>query len=365
MVEIQEMTDREKELLNALGKYPDMSLKELVNHTRYKRVSFISRKLEQFRRQATLFGPTYYPDWGKLCKNSFNRIFCILEIELDYETVISYLMLIEPLVWTFPVLSAHKRLLYVEFVSTNDKETESLLQLLRDNNIITEYISHTSSYNKVLVNPDLFGDFNPSLDNLLDPCDAPDASYGQHDTDWNECDISILPYLIGGDKDKKLIEILKAEKKLNKPWTYEGIKYSREKMVRNKFIRKEYTVLPFPYYQCVHFILVLRSKDTALTQRIACNFAKGARVFRENTLCEDRVLVEVVSHPQFLTDLMHKLDPINEIKEKWIYQVRSLSSGEYMSLRPPELKYFDFETQTIEYPYHVYRERIKGKLESE
>lgn len=66
-----------------------------------------------------------------------------------------------------------------------------------------------------------------------------------------------------------------------------------------------------------------------------------------------------------MTDFIHKLDPIDGIKEKWIYQIRSISSKDYMFFQPPDLKYFDFDTQTIEYPYKVYKEKIKKKLESE
>lgn len=365
MVKIHDLTDKEKELLNVLGKFPNISLKELVDRTKYKRMSSISRKLEQFKEQNILVGPAYYPDWGKLCKNSFNRVFCTLETELRLDAVISYLTLIEPLCWVFPVLSAHKTLLYVEFVSTNDAETKSLLQFLKDSTIITDCIIHISSHNKIMENSNLFGDFNPSLDNLLDYCDVPDASYGQHDTDWNTCDIHIFPHLIEQYRSGKLVEILKAERKLGRTWTYEQIKYSREKMVKNKFIKKEYVIFPFPYHQCVHFILALKSEDLRLTQRMACNFAKGARVYKEYIICEDMTLVEFVSHSSFLTNLMYKLDSINGITEKGIYQIRSLFPSEYTLLRPPELKYFDFETQTIAYPYHVYKEKIKEKRESE
>ena len=219
---------------------------------------------------------------------------------MSYETVISYLVLIEPLAWTFPVLSAHKKLLYVEFVSTDDRETKSLLQLLKDCSIVTECIYHISNQNKVIENPDLFGDFNPPLDNLLDSCDIVESSYGEHDTDWNQCDLAIFPYLMMGYKGTKLIEILKKERKLERPWTYEQIKYSHEKMIRSKFIRKEYTVFLFPYLHCVHFILVLKSVETALDQRIARNLARGARVYKEYTLFEDSVLAEFVSHPFFV-----------------------------------------------------------------
>ena len=58
----------------------------------------------------------------------------------------------------------------------------------------------------------------------------------------------------------------------------------------------------------------------------------------------------------FLSDLMHKLDSIDEIKEKGIYQIRSISSKKHTLFLPPELKYFDFETQTIKYAYHIWGE---------
>ena len=57
MVEIRGLSDKEKELLNAVGRYPTMSLKELINCTSYKRASSISRKLDQFRKQNILYGP--------------------------------------------------------------------------------------------------------------------------------------------------------------------------------------------------------------------------------------------------------------------------------------------------------------------
>lgn len=81
-----------------------------------------------------------------------------------------------------------------------------LLQLLKDNTIITDFIIHVSRHKRVIENPHFFGEVNPSLDNLLDLCDIPDTSFGHHDTDWNECDIRVLPYLRMGYKNVKLID---------------------------------------------------------------------------------------------------------------------------------------------------------------
>ena len=61
---------------------------------------------------------------------------------------------------------------------------------------------------------------------------------------------------------------------------------------------------------------------------------------------------------------MDKLDQIDQIKEKEIYQLRS-ASRKYRFVMLPHLKYYDFDEQTLEYPYHVYRERIKEKRERE
>ena len=140
MGKIHEITNREKELLNALGKYPEISMKKLLGYTRYKRVSSISRKFNQFKNKRILRGPVYDIDYNKLCKNTLHWLFCILETRQSHETVISYLKLIEPLIWTYPVLSPHKELLCAGFISSNDTEVTALFQLLKENGIISDYI---------------------------------------------------------------------------------------------------------------------------------------------------------------------------------------------------------------------------------
>lgn len=357
------LTESKKELLNVLGKFPDISMKELVNRTQYKRVSSVIRKIGQFQKQNILDGLIYHIDFGRLCKNTLRLLCCIIELNQSYETVALYLQCIEPLITVYPVLSPHRELLNVLFLSSDNVEMTSLLQLLKDNNIITDYITHAFSHKKVIENPNFFGDSNPPLDNLLEPCDIPDLSFGHHDTDWNACDISILPYLRMGYKSGKLIEILKAEKKLNRTWTYEQIKYSHRKMLQNGLIEKKYILFPFPYDNCVDFNLFLRTEDTNVTRRVVYNFARGERVLKEYTFCEDWGYVGFICHPLFLTGLMHKLNQIDEITKKELYQLRSTPDRKHFLKQPPELKYFDFDEQTLKYPYRTYREKIKEKLE--
>jgi hypothetical protein len=275
------LNENGKKLLTVIGKFPEVTMKELVECTPYKRLSSVIRKVGQFQKCDILVGPFYDIDLGKLCKNSFSILVCVIEFDQDYETVISYLTLIEPLRYVYPVLSPHKDVLNVIFLSTDNAATASLLQLLKDSNIITDYIIRAYSHKRVLENPDFFGNTNPPLDNLLDPCDFPDLSFGCHDTDWNACDISILPYLQMGYKNAKLIEILRAERKENRTWKYDQIKYSREKMLKNGLIKKQYGVYPFPYEQCVEFELYFKTEHISLTRRILHNFARGSRVLKE------------------------------------------------------------------------------------
>jgi len=333
------LTESEKELLNVLGKSPGIPLKGLVDCTQYKRLSSVIKKIGQFKKQNLLHGPFYDVDFGKLCKNSFSVLIFVIE------------------------LSSHKEVLIAIFLSSDNAETVSLIQLLKDNNIITDYIVRAYSHRREVENPNFFGDPNPSLDNLLDPCDAPDLSFGCHDTDWNACDISILPYLQMGYKDAKLIEILKEERKLNRIWKYDQIKYSHRKMLKSGLIKKRYVLFPFSYDQCAVFELYLKTEDRAVTRRIQCNFVRGSRVFKEYSFCGDWGRVGFISHPHFLTGLMHKLDQVDEITKKELYQLRSIPDKEHSFDQPLVLKYFDFDEQTLKYPYHVYRERIKEKLE--
>jgi len=365
-MEIRDITEGEKKFLNAIGKYPDVSVGELLNYTTYKRESTVWRKLNQFKEQRIVRGPFWEVDYSKLCKNPLHLLLCILELNQSYTTVISHLKRIESLKVIYPVLSPHKEVLAVLFLSSHDEELKALFQLLKDSDIVTDYITHVYDSKRMMETPNFFGDVNPSLDNLLDPCNIPDMSLKHHGTNWNECDIAVLPYLEGGYKNGKLIEILKTERKLNRTWKYQQIKYSREKMLKNGLIEKNYMIFPFPYDQCVDFILFFKPEtgDKDLMQRILYNFGRGGRLYRDYVLCEDWGSIGFICHPQFLTSLMNKLDRIKEIREKKVYQIRSVPPKKYIFVQIPSLKYFDIDKQTLEYPYHVYKEKIKERLKS-
>jgi DNA-binding Lrp family transcriptional regulator len=284
MKKIRRLTDNEKELINIIGKFPETSQKELINYTKCKWVSTVVRKLEKLKEKDIVWGPYYQVDYGKLCKNPLHVLVCIIESSQSYETVISYLTIIEPK-WIYPVLSQYKKLLHVGFISSNDAEMADLLKILKENNIITDYVIRTCNSKWILENPNFFGISNPPLSGLCDPCDIPDMSLGCHDTVWNECDIRILSYLQVGYRCTKLIEILREEKNMySREWKYPQIKYARQKMVKNGLIEKKYSISPFPRNQCAHFVLFLKTRDIVATQRILCNFAAGERVFKEYTL---------------------------------------------------------------------------------
>jgi hypothetical protein len=59
-----------------------------------------------------------------------------------------------------------------------------------------------------------------------------------------------------------------------------------------------------------------------------------------------------------------KLDQIDVIREKELYRVRSLPPGKYWFSSVPDFSDYDFESQTLQFPYHLYREKAKQKLES-
>ncbi|MBU7018701.1 MAG: hypothetical protein HXS44_14420 [Theionarchaea archaeon] len=365
MGKIHNLTESEKVLLNILGKHPDITMKDLLQQTPYKWVSTVVKKVEQLKKKRIIGGPIYDIDYQKLCKNPLHKLYCILETEKSPETVISYLLLIESLHWIVYILSPHKKLLNVGFFSSDDEDIRSLLQLLKDCNIIIDYITRPYFHRRMVENPNFFGDSNPPLDNLLDPCEIPDMSMGSHDMGWSECDIAILPYLGRGYKGLKLIEILKKEKKLDRTWTYEQIKYSHEKMVENGLIRKLYVILPYPSNQCIASRLFLKCEDTEVTQRVLCNFGKETRIYKEYMLCEDWGSITCISHPLFLTSIMNKLDLVEEIKEKELFLSYSHSQQVQPRGQSPRLQYYDIDRQVLEYPYHLYRERIEEKLENE
>lgn len=358
------LTEREKELLTALGRHPDIPLKDLLAYTSYKWVSTVVRKIQQLIERRIVDGPWYTINHGKLCKNPLHSLLYTLESNQCLETVFSYLKEIEPFIWVYPVLSPHKTVLLAGFLSSDDAATTSLVQLLKDNNIITDYVVRTCCHRDILMNPTMAGEINPSLDNLLGPCDTPDLSFGHHDTNWNKCDISVLPYLHIGCKYAKLLDILKAERNRGNLWTYGQIQYSYKKMIKNDLIRKEFIVYPFPVDHAVHFILYFTTKDITVTQRILHNFARNAWVLKSYTLYGEWGFIMCSSHTTFLTNLVYKLGCIDEITKKEVYHLRSLSGNRFFVLSLV-LQYFDVDTQTLQYPYRVYREKIKEKIEGE
>jgi len=366
MTQQYQLTDNEKQLLTVLGRHPDMSMNELLNNTPYKQVSTVVKKVNQFKERTIISGPVYSVDYGKLCVNTLHRLYCIVELKRDYETVISYLKLIEPLIWVYPVLSSRKELVNVGLLSSDDAEVSALLQLLKDNNIITDYIVRARRDKRIIENPNFFGDPVPSLDNLLSPCELPTTSFGEYDTEWNECDIRTLAYLYGGYEGIKLTKIQKKERILHdRIWKYQQVRYSYEKMVKNKLIEKEYYIAPFPLDRCADFYLFLKTEDMHLTRRILCNFARGGRVLKEYMLYDNWGTVGCVCHPLFVADLMHELDQVDEITERELYRVRSFPPGIFYAGEHTEFNYYNVETQRLEYPYSRYRGKIKEKLERE
>ena len=360
-----QLNDNEKKLLTVLGRHPELPLQELINYTGYTLASSITRKIKQFKKENMIIGPTYSVDYGKLCKNSIRQLFCIIELENAYSTVIDYLKLIEPLVWVYPVLSSHKKLLMAGFLSSNNKKMISLFNLLKDAKIITDFIVHVRRYKIIIENPDFFGDPVPSLDDLLTPCEFPDISFGHHHTVWSDCDITTLSYLQGGYERVALTDILKKEEKLNMNRTYEQIKYSYKKITKNKLITKMYYIHPYPLEQCADFYLFLQIDEREIIQQLLGNFARGGRIHREYTLLDEGGMMGCICHPQFVLTLMHKLDSIDEIKKKELYHIRSFSQGVLYTGAYGEFKYYNVNKQTLEYPYHLFENSIKEKLEKE
>ncbi|MBU7016106.1 MAG: hypothetical protein HXS44_01250 [Theionarchaea archaeon] len=363
MRQLHQLNDNEKELLTVLGKYPQIPLKELLSLTSYRWASTIAKKIEQFKELKIVVGPTYFADHTKLCRNPLHRLLCVLESNKSYEAVLSYLKLIEPLMRIYPVLS-QRVLLIAGYLSSDNQKVQTLFQLLKDNDIITDYSLHVRQHYLVQENPDFFGDPLPSLNNLLDLCDVPDRPFGNYEIELSECDIRTLSYLQGEYESPKLIEILRKERKLHdRKWTYEQIKYSFRKLVNNKLIERKYFISPFPLTQCADFYMFLKTDDPLLTKRILHNFGRGGRLYREYVLCDDGGMIGCLCHPVFLTDLMLKLDKIEEIREKKLYHLRSFPPGILYVGENAELDHYDVDTQTLVYPYHLFRERIKKKIE--
>ena len=355
------MNEREKKLLTLLGKHPTMSAEELRIQSDYKWKSTISKKITYFKRHFIVYGPVYFTDYGRLCKNRLNQMYCFIETQEPYDRVVSYLQLIKPLKWVYPIQSPRRTVLDVSLTSSDDSRTKALLQLLKDNYIIQDYTIYSYHCRKITQNPNFSGIFIPRLNNLLEPCEVPDMSLGEHDTRWNECDMRVLPYLETGYKTCRLIEIMKAERNSGYNWTYEQLRYSLRKMIENRLIQKTYIIYPIRAKYCTIFLLYLKAKSPAQIQRILYNFGRESRIYKHYVSSENWGILCCASHPLFYPNLIQRLD-IDEIVEKDLYHLDPVVGLSPLDL-PTELECFDIEKQTLEYPYHVYEREIREKLE--
>ena len=111
--------------------------------------------------------------------------------------------------------------------------------------------------------------------------------------------------------------------------------------------------------------MFLKTEDIELTQRILYNFARGGRIYREYSLCDDWGLMGCICHPAFVLGLTHKLDQIGEIEKKELYHLRSVPPGIAYVGEHSEFKYYEVKTQKLEYPYRIFKEKIEEKLENE
>lgn len=360
------MNENEKKLLTVLGKNPEFSVKELTDHTPYKWESSVARKIRTLKEQNYIMGPTYFLDCGKLCKNPFHKLTCFVELNQNKKTVMEYLQLIKPLEWTYPVLSSRKELLGFAILSSNDIEIEALLHLLKMYGVISDYVIRVRAHKMILENPNFFRDSVPSLDALCDPNEFPDISYGCHTTDWTQCDIRVLSYLYGNTENISLIDIMREEKQVyGKKWGYDQIKYAYRKMCEKNLIEKVYFVHPYPLQECADFYLFLKTDDITITKNIVYNFGRDHRMHREYTICDEWGLIGCICHPLFVVNLLHKLDQIPEITQKELYHLRSYPPGVSFVNQHSTFDCFDIDTQTLEYPYHEFREKILKKLEND
>jgi len=142
-------------------------------------------------------------------------------------------------------------------------------------------------------------------------------------------------------------------------------------LVSHAVLEKVYYVNPFPRSMCRAFILLLKCKSIEATNRIIFNFGKNVRIFTRSYMLQSVETgtwygaIYAAGDPFLEGKLMNSLDRCPEIEDRKLFPVRSYPASHWAAQGIPIEGYYDPETQTLGYPYDLFYERVKQKVEED
>jgi hypothetical protein len=403
----RDLSKKEKLLLQLMGRQPYLTNRELSRIIGYKYAEYVSTLQKKLQKREYFSGPLMFADLGKIFKNTVSRVYAFIMFDTTYDYVRSLLQEIDCWLYFYPMEEGIFRKYMVGFMNSDIQELRKIFEYLKKEGVIYYYHLFEQHGKWEVINPTfLVGDreapIKPDFDHLSANTPVPDLQYGSFaDIPLNYAAQLLTIYLWDGHEGCDIKKIIRKEKKyreeLRKPLkkklgkTKKGernliksklkelkgdlllneFREAYKMLVENNILEKVYYVWPFPHSQCSKFWLLIRSNSLEDTQRIIFNFGRDVRIFTRVSMVRSAETNEwygavYATGDTFLAgELMTALDRYPEIEERKLFPARSYPSSQWQARSIPIEGYYSPETQILDYPYSLFYERVKQKVEED
>ncbi|MBU7033475.1 MAG: hypothetical protein HXS53_13160 [Theionarchaea archaeon] len=356
------INNKEKKILNILGKNPEAAVKELMNATGYKWPSTISQKLEKFEKLGYLRkGPYYDLNLSSVGKNQLYFVYGDIRFpSRNRDIVLEAIKIIECWRWIYPTIDTNR--FFVLFQVNHFNQIGKLLSILKNADLIS-YDLFASRNRWVVKNPDFFGEEIPVLKDPDMTIEPPDLAYPDLNLSvgWREVDLRLMQYLQIFTDNLRVIQKMEYQNFSNF-WKYHQLKHSFKKIMDSGIVNNTlYHLRPYPVDECSTLLLILESEDSELVIHLMDQFADGGRIHKSFSLAGNTGLMFLWASPKFMLNLLKYFDEFRELEVR-VAPLRTHNSR-YLAKQSFHAEHFDIETQRWIFPYAKYEKKIRELLE--
>lgn len=403
----RDLSKKEKLLLQLMGRDPDLTNEELSTIIGFKYAEYVSTLQKKLRNREYLNGPFMFPDFKKIFRNRVCRVIAFIMFDTPYTYIKSLLQEVSSWIYFHPLEEGIFRKYMVGFINTDIPRLKRVFDCLEDEGIIQYYHLFEQEDNWKIINPTFLIDgkeapIEPDFEHLLSETSLPDVQHGsfigtplskvaqmliEHlSLGREECDLkkivrweknyrkeqrAALREMLKKEKGKSKKKLRSKLKELKRGLSLKEFRETYQFLIENQILEKMYYTWPFPYSRCSQFWLFLKCNSLETTTRAIFNFGKDVRVSTRVSLIQSVEtgawygLIYAVGDPVLGQKLMIALDKYPEIEDRKLFPIRTYPTSHWATQSLSIDEYYNSETQTLEYPYDLFYERVKQRVEED
>ena len=405
---VRDLSKKEKLLLQLMGRQPYLTREELSRIIGFKYAEYVSTLQKKLQKREYFAGPLMFPDFGKIFKNNVTRIHAFIMFDTPYDYVKSLLQEIDNWAFFFPLEEGIFRKYLIGFINSDVQKLRKIFEYLKDEGAIQYYHLFEQKCRWMVINPtflieDQDAPVEPDFDHLLNETPVPNMEYGSFlDISLNKvaqmliehlwlghggCDLkkivrsrkkimaerrAVLKEMLRTEKEKETKKMMRAElKKLKGDVLLREFREAYHFLVDHDVLEKLYYIWPFSHSKCTNFWLMIKCTSPEATKHALFNFGKNVRIFTRVSMVQSVETREwygaiyATCNPFLGGKLMTALDQHPEIEDRKLFPVRSYPLSHWDAQSISIEGYYNPETRTLDYPYNLFYERVKQKLEED